>query len=505
MGNPRDARLRIVGEDDTLAATRSAARNLTALEKKADSVAKSGKSMGSKFKAGIQAMAPSALAAGAALAKLGFDAIKNASAAEQSIGATQTVFGKYADSIIAKSKDERDNVRLTASEYREAANLIGAGFKNQGVAGDKLAAKTKDMIQVGADLAATYGGSTKEAVEALGSAFKGEFDPIERYGIGLSAAKISAEAFNVAGVRTQAEFSKLSAKSQALAKQQATTNLITKQSGEAIGAAGREAGTTAAQVEAAKEKYGNLSAQLGSKLLPIVNKVLSAGIKLTSWAAKHKTVVYAAAAAVGVLTTGVLLLNLAFLANPVGLVIVGIAALTAAFVAAYRKSETFRTVVNAVFKAVANVILGAVSAIIRVFEALFGVLGHLPGKAGKAFRTAAASAKTARQAVDNLRASINRLGNKSVYINVYTVEHRKKQLAAGRGDTLTSAAGGTFDRIAPGYTGRTGGPQQVTLANTTTVDARVYLDSNVLRSVARTVVRDQSTSDAHRARVGTRR
>lgn len=48
------------------------------------------------------------------------------------------------------------------------------------------------------------------------------------------------------------------------------------------------------------------------------------------------------------------LLNAAMTANPIGLVIVGIVALVAAFVVAYKKSETFRKVVNAAFGAVAK-------------------------------------------------------------------------------------------------------------------------------------------------------
>ncbi len=328
---------------------------------------------GGRFKSALGSMKDGALGAGAALVGLGAVAIKSASDSEQSIGATETVFGKYATTVISKSKDERDSVRLTAHEYREAANLIGAGFKNQGVAADQLAGKTSGMIQIGADLAATYGGSTKEAVEALGSAFKGEFDPMERYGVGLSAAKVQAEL-----VRMGAD--KLTGSQLALATQQATTNLITRQAGGALGAAARESKTTAGQTEALQEKYGNLSAELGTKLLPILNKVLSFGVKLLEWSSKHKTATMAAAVAVGVLAGGILLLNLAMLANPVGLIVLGLAGLAAGFTALWQKSEKFRTVMTVGFSLMATVVLDYASIILKASRAMMmGVITSVSG------------------------------------------------------------------------------------------------------------------------------
>lgn len=50
------------------------------------------------------------------------------------------------------------------------------------------------------------------------------------------------------------------------------------------------------------------------------------------------------------------LLNIALKANLIGLIVVAIAALVAAFVIAYKNSETFRNIVNAVFRAVGKVV-----------------------------------------------------------------------------------------------------------------------------------------------------
>lgn len=119
------------------------------------------------------------------------------------------------------------------------------------------------------------------------------------------------------------------------------------------------------------------------------------------------------------------LLNAALTANPIGIVIVVVAALVAAIVIAYQKSETFRTVVQAVgravvevFKQIASFWLLVVSGILTGLSNLLGALGHLPGKMGAPFRAAKGAVDAARQAVDQLRASINATKGKTVGVRV---------------------------------------------------------------------------------------
>jgi phage-related protein len=60
----------------------------------------------------------------------------------------------------------------------------------------------------------------------------------------------------------------------------------------------------------------------------------------------------ASAAATGVMTAAQWALNAALSANPVALIVIGVLALVAAVVLAYKKSETFRNIVNGAFRAV---------------------------------------------------------------------------------------------------------------------------------------------------------
>lgn len=72
----------------------------------------------------------------------------------------------------------------------------------------------------------------------------------------------------------------------------------------------------------------------------------------------------AGTAATKAATAGQWLLNAALNANPVGLIVIGLVALAAGLVIAYKKSETFRNIVNGVFHAVT----GAVKPVINLFS-----------------------------------------------------------------------------------------------------------------------------------------
>lgn len=235
------------------------------VSKLGDSEGRLGKLGGVAKGAGL-AVGAGMAAGAAAVVAFGGASIKAASDAEQSIGATETVFGKFSDKVIEKSNKAATAVGLSADEYRNNANLIGSLFKNQGVAADQLSAKTDKMIGLGADLAATFGGPTSAAVEALGSAFKGEFDPLEKYGISIKQSTINAEL----AARGQ---DKLTGAALKAAQQQATSDLIMRQSKDSLGAFGRENDTAAHQAQVLGAQWENLKAKAGAGLLPVVTKL----------------------------------------------------------------------------------------------------------------------------------------------------------------------------------------------------------------------------------------
>lgn len=114
--------------------------------------------------------------------------------AEQSIGAIDTVFKENAQTMHDWAATASQTVGISGNEYRELGTLLGSQLKNMGTPMDQIADKTNGLIGMGADMASMFGGTTKEAIEAISSALKGEMDPIEKYGVTLSAAALDAEA-----------------------------------------------------------------------------------------------------------------------------------------------------------------------------------------------------------------------------------------------------------------------------------------------------------------------
>lgn len=197
----------------------------------------------------------------------GFKSVSGAASdAQQSLGATESIFKQYADTVVKESERAATKYGLSANEYRENSNLLGALFKGQGVELDKLAGKTDDMIGIAADLSAQFGGSSKEAVEALSSAFKGETDPIERYGISIKQSDVNARL----AAKGQDQLTGAARKQ---AEQIARTELIVAGAADAQGAFAREADTAEGSQQRLTAQWKDAQAQLGQRLLPAITDV----------------------------------------------------------------------------------------------------------------------------------------------------------------------------------------------------------------------------------------
>lgn len=227
----------------------------------------SGKKSGGAFSTGFKG------AMGALAGVFAFDtvkdffsgAVKGAGDLEQSAGAIQSVFKGSASDMVKWSTQAQNSVGLTQNEFNELGTLIGAQLKNGGTAMDQLAPKTNELIGLGADLSSMFGGTSREAIEALSSALKGERDPIERYGVSLTQAKIDAEALAMGAQKVDGAFSNQ-------AQQAATLSLIMKQTSDAQGNFAKESDTLAGQQQRASAGWKNITTSIGGLFLPILTK-----------------------------------------------------------------------------------------------------------------------------------------------------------------------------------------------------------------------------------------
>lgn len=230
-----------------------------------NSTSKVGK-LGASFDDALKRYGPLAAAAGgAALLKFGLDSVKAASEVQQSFGALDSVFGENSATVKKWATDAANNLGLAKSEYASLAAVLGSMLKNSGI--EDFAGETDRLIKLGGDLAATFGGTTKEAVEAIGSLLRGETDPIEKYGVSIKQADISA--------RLAAEgLGKLEGSAKTQAEQQARLALLFEKTSDAQGQFSRESDTLSQAQQKLGANWENLQATLGEKFLPIASKVV---------------------------------------------------------------------------------------------------------------------------------------------------------------------------------------------------------------------------------------
>lgn len=340
--------------------------------KAAASLADTGKRVG-KFQSGMAKMAAPAAVAGAALVGFAAVAVKSASRTEQAYGGLDAVFGKQSDTVKGWAAQSADSTGLAASEYAEFAAQIGAQLKNAGVPMDQVAGKTDEMIKLGADLAATYGGTTADAVGALSAALRGEADPAERYGLALNQTAVNAQ---MAADGT----SELTGASKNQAKMATILGLATEQAGGAIGQFGRESDSAAGSAQIAAANWENAKSTLGKSLLPVVTAVAQQLAKVAGFVQDNSKAITVLAVVVGGLAAAILIVNgamaaynaimvvakavqiaataaqwawnAAMLANPIGLIIIGIIALVAIIILLWKKCAWFRNAVLAVWGAI---------------------------------------------------------------------------------------------------------------------------------------------------------
>lgn len=258
-----------------------------------------------KFQRGLSTAAKLSGVALGVIAVGAKQAVDAASDLEQSTGAVSSVFGEYAAEMTAHAEAAADAVGLSQHQYNESATLLGAQLKNMGVSMDEVSGTTDNLIGLGSDLAATFGGTTADATAALSSLLRGERDPIEKYGVSIKQADIEAQkaAMGLDGLSGEAEKN---------ADLQATLALLTTQTADAQGQFARETDTAAGSAQIAAAHYENAKAALGEALLPIVTKVSEKLAELARWFQENAEWITPLIGVIAGLAAGIIVINGAF-------------------------------------------------------------------------------------------------------------------------------------------------------------------------------------------------
>jgi hypothetical protein len=188
------------------------------------------------------------------------DSVAAASDLEQQFGALDAIFKENADEMKVFSK-EMNEIGLSSAAAAKESAYLGSMLKGSGLSLEDTTDKTKDLVRLAGDLAATYGGPTSDAVRAIGALMRGERDPIERYGVSLKQVDVNAQLLK------QAKEGLVFA-SDKEAAMQATLTLLYEKTGDAQGQAAREADTFAAKSAELQARMTDAQATIAEALLP---------------------------------------------------------------------------------------------------------------------------------------------------------------------------------------------------------------------------------------------
>lgn len=428
-----------------------------------DKVGRKTDNLKSKFGGMAGAIAGGAVGAGlASFAKGSVAAFKES---EQSQAALQGAFAKFpklADTNMG-ALQKLNGELAKKTKYDDDALASGQSVLAQFNLTGKQVESVTPLL---ADYASRTGQDLPSAATALGKAFGGNAKALKAIGINYKSTGDKSKDF---------------------------ANIQALLSAKVGGFATREGKTASGQAAILGNQYGELQETVGAKLVPVLSKLAGWLLKIVDFVQRNSAVIGPLVAVVAGIAAGVKLwaisqaiLNSALLANPLGLVVVAIAALAAGLIYAYKHSETFRNIVNGVFSAVGKaagvfktVVVGYIRLVAKVWLTIVGALvngaakafGWVPG-IGPKLKAAASKFNEFKDKVNDSLAGINETKTITIKAVSSTVAQKAANAGIASGALSGSEAAASVTTRSGARAGKAAGSGTTVVNVHNTVDKR---------------------------------
>lgn len=207
------------------------------------------------------AQAASALGIG----KIISDSIMSGGELEQNLGGVEVVFRQHAESMKNTAKTAFKDMGLSESGYLAAANKMGALLKGSGFDIASAADMSQQVMQRASDVASIMGIDVASAMEAVTGAAKGNFTMMDNLGVAINDTTLQIYAQEKGLGKLETTQQKVSAAMQ----------MFLEKTEYAAGNYARENDTFSGSLTTFKAELENLSAELGTELLPTATSLLS--------------------------------------------------------------------------------------------------------------------------------------------------------------------------------------------------------------------------------------
>lgn len=195
--------------------------------------------------------------------------IDSASDLAESQSKIAVVFGQSATQIEEWSKTSATSMLMSQQAALEAAGTFGNLFQAFGIGETAAQGMSTRLVELSADLASFNNTSVEDAILALRSGVSGEMEPLKRYGVALTDARLKMEALNM-GIYDGKGILDANQKSQA------AYALILKDTTLAQGDVARTADGYANTMRALDAAAQNASATIGQGFLDGINSATKA-------------------------------------------------------------------------------------------------------------------------------------------------------------------------------------------------------------------------------------
>lgn len=198
----------------------------------------------------------------------GREAVAASSDLAEATTKNQRIFEAQADDVLKWAQGADTAMGMSTRAALDASGTFAILAQAAKMSGEETAAFSKEQTQLAADFASFFNTKPEEAVVAIGAAYRGESEPIRRYGIMLNEATLKARAMTLGiydgtGALTQQQ------------RVMAVHAEIMAQSTKAQGDFARTSDGLANQQRIVAAQMENLKASMGNALLPVITMLTS--------------------------------------------------------------------------------------------------------------------------------------------------------------------------------------------------------------------------------------
>lgn len=195
-----------------------------------------------------------------------------ASDLNEEVNKNQVVFGRSSEAILDWSKTTAKAIGVSRTEALRAAGVFGNLFDTVGLGDAQAAQMSQRLVRLAADLASFNNANPSDVLDAIRSGLIGEAEPLRRFGVLLSEARVQQRAMADSGKTTAKS---LTDQEKAIARYE----LILGDTKTAQGDFARTSGGLANQQRILKARLADTRAELGTHFLPVMLKATEAANK----------------------------------------------------------------------------------------------------------------------------------------------------------------------------------------------------------------------------------